>query len=178
MSLIDYSNLYIDDWLEFENNERVAMVYARQQEYGTISSPEETPRESMGQAEHLWYAIRDAYPGIGRWMGSYASGSPEELNFLQAADLFAYELVHEFENQLNRPSDPMRWALAQLLPDDRMDFCHCFHGLEYLLDLLIKSNRLIVTKDQEYGGSINSSLTAIDLRNFLYQRMADRRKKE
>jgi hypothetical protein len=48
-------------------------------------------------------------------MGSFASGTPTEMCPLQAADLFAYELCHEFENRIKRPHDKMRWGLRQIL---------------------------------------------------------------
>lgn len=162
-------------WLEYEQNERVAMVYARQKQYGTISSPDGTARESMGRAESLWYAIKDANPHFGKWMGSYASASPEDLNFLQASDLFAYELTHEFENRINRSGDKMRWALAQMLPGSWRDFLHRFYGVPQLLELFLENNRLDVTEDQKNAGLTNSSLSKIMHRDLLFGRMYERR---
>jgi hypothetical protein len=40
VSLIGYSIDHLDNWEEFEKNERVAMVYAYQKQFGAISSPE------------------------------------------------------------------------------------------------------------------------------------------
>jgi hypothetical protein len=85
--------------------ERVATVYAFNGEYGTNKG---------GQAETLWHAIRENYAN-GVRLGAYASRSPNELCPLQAADLFAYELCHEFENRIKRPDHPMRWGLRQIL---------------------------------------------------------------
>jgi hypothetical protein len=163
--------------MEFENKESVAMVYARQAQYGTITSPLGSPRENMGRSESLWWAIKDAIPYVGQWMGSYASASPDDFNFLQAADLFAYELVHEFENRLNRPGDDMRWALSELLPGSWRNFLHKFYGVPQILDSLIEGNILNVTEDQRYGGSTNASLDNIMHRDLLFSRMYGRKKK-
>jgi len=85
--------------------ETVAMVYSYQSEYGTNNG---------GHAEQLWHAIKKLRD-IGNRMGSYASSTPEALCPLQAADLFAYELSHEFENRIKRPNDAMRWGLRQIV---------------------------------------------------------------
>jgi len=165
-------------WPFAEGIEQVAMIYARQKSYGAISSEAGTPREQMGRAENLWYAIKEANPHFGQWMGSYASGTPQDLTFLQAADLFAYELTHEFENRVNRPDDDMRWALAQMLPAGGRNFLHKFYAVPQLIELLLDNNRLSVTEDQKSAGSINSSLTNIALRDMLFERMLDRKKKD
>ena len=154
------------------------MVYARQKEYGTISSPEGTLRENMGRSESLWYWIKDANPHFGRWMGSYASACPDKLNPLQAADLFVYELTHEFENRINRPGDKMRWALTEMLPDSWRGFLHKFYGVPQLVDLLIETNRLNITDDQRHAGSINASITNIMHGDLLISRMYQRRYKD
>ena len=85
--------------------ETVDMVYALNTEFGT---------NREGLAERLWQAIKENYEHRNR-MGAYCSSTPAEKCPLQAADLFAYELCHEFENQINRPTDSMRWALGQIL---------------------------------------------------------------
>ncbi len=89
--------------------EKVAMVYAFNEEYGTNKN---------GGAEQLWQAMKEHVTldcDMNARMGSYASSTPSELCPLQAADLFAYELCHEFENRIKRPNDRMRWALRQIL---------------------------------------------------------------
>jgi uncharacterized protein DUF3800 len=88
--------------------EKLSMVYAFQKEYGT---------DRDGRAQQLWESMKQyvTFAGISERMGSYASGSPSEMLPLQAADLFAYELCHEFENHINRPNDRMRWGLRQIL---------------------------------------------------------------
>lgn len=91
-------------------SEKVAMVYAFNQEYGTANA--------QNGAEALWHAMKKYVTldcDMGSRMGSYASSSPGEKAPLQAADLFAYELCHEFENRIKRPNDKMRWALRQIL---------------------------------------------------------------
>ena len=178
VSLIGYSIEHLDNWEEFEKNERVAMVYAYQKRFGAISSPEGTARENMGRAESLWHAIRDANPHFGRWMGSYTSDSPSNLTFLQAADLLAYELTHEFENRVNRPKDAMRWGLAQLLPGTWQGFLHKFYGVPQLLELLIESGFLGPHDDPRHGISISTSMNNIMNRDLLFGRMYERRKKD
>ncbi len=92
-----------------EPSEKVAMVYAFNEEYGTNID---------GGAEKLWQAIKKHVTldcDLRSRMGSYASSTPGELCPLQAADLFAYELCHEFENRIKRPNDAMRWGLRQIL---------------------------------------------------------------
>lgn len=88
-----------------EPGEKVAMVYSYNGKFGTNNG---------GSAEQLWYAIKGAYDFRDR-MGTYASSTPAEFAALQAADLFAYELCHEFENQIKRPSDGMRYGLRRIL---------------------------------------------------------------
>jgi hypothetical protein len=54
---------------------------------------------------------------------------PGDLCSLQAADLFAYEPSHEFENRVKRPKDDMRWGLRQIVsisehvPDTKSPNC-------------------------------------------------------
>ena len=88
-----------------EPDEKVAMVYAYQSQYGTNKG---------GRAEALWRAIKKHYDHGSR-LGSYASSTPGERYPLQAADLFAYELSHEFESRIKRPSADMRWSLRQIV---------------------------------------------------------------
>jgi len=85
--------------------EQVAMVFAFQGEFGN-------------RAEQLWYAMQKSPKVediIKERMGSYASCTPKKMCQLQAADLFAYELLKEFENQIMRPTDKMRYGMRQIL---------------------------------------------------------------
>lgn len=91
-------------------SEKVAMVYAFNQEYGTANA--------QNGAEALWHAMKKYVTldcDMGSRMGSYTSRTPGAKAPLQAADLFAYELCHEFENRVKRPNDKMRWGLRQIL---------------------------------------------------------------
>jgi len=85
-------------------DEKVAVVYARNREYGT----------DAGLAENLFYSIKTK-TDFGKRLGAYASSVPEDLPPLQAADLIAYELCHDLENQIKRPQLRMRYALKRLL---------------------------------------------------------------
>src|SRR5262249_33576748 len=69
---------------------------------------------TRGLAEQLWQFVKREYDEGWR-LGTYASATPDELCPLQAADLFAYELCHEFENRVRRPDDSMRWGLRQIM---------------------------------------------------------------
>lgn len=92
--------------------ESVAMVYAYQEEFGATAPTER--EEQAGQAQRLFRAMK-RLTIYGQYMGSYECDSPSNRSPLQAADLFAYELTKEFENQLTRPDDKMRWALREIL---------------------------------------------------------------
>lgn len=84
------------------------MVYSFQDEFGANKN---------GQAQQLWHSMQKlvTFAGIGERMGSYEPGLPSAKPALQAADIFAYELCHEFENLIKRPGDKMRWPLRQIL---------------------------------------------------------------
>lgn len=97
-----------------EPQEKVAMVYSYNEEYGATKPQKEYSVDQAGRAEQLWHAMKKN-TDFGPWMGSYASNTPRELVQLQIADLFAYELAKEFENLLKRPDDKMRWGLRQIL---------------------------------------------------------------
>jgi hypothetical protein len=181
ISVIAYSMHAIttaENWQEFEKSEKVAMVYARHDGFGAISSLSGTKRENMGRAESLWYALKDSNPAWGHWMGAYSSNLSQNLAFLQAADLFAYELTHEFENRVNRPQDPMRWGLAQMLPGSWRDFPHKFYGVPQLLRLLVESGILGPHEDARNALSINTSMNNIMHRDLLFGRMDERRNKK
>ena len=92
--------------------EKVAMVFAYNEEYGT---QQHTGVNMGGRAEQLWHAMKVGVADIGPRMGSYASASPVDVLSLQAADLFAYELSKEFENRIKRPDDRMRYGLRKIL---------------------------------------------------------------
>lgn len=87
--------------------EKVAMVFSHHPEFS-------------GRAAELWNAIKDSYEH-GNRMDSYAVSAPEEVVQLQAADLFAYELLHEFDNRILEPNCPMRWGMREILRMSRID---------------------------------------------------------
>lgn len=94
----------IEAVFEDDPEEKVAMIYLHHPEYGT----------DAGRAEQLWHAIKGHYEH-GNRMASYKSASPSDVSPLQAADIFAYELSHEFENRIKRPAAEMRWGLRQIV---------------------------------------------------------------
>jgi hypothetical protein len=96
---------------ELSPDERVAMVYALNSEFGT----------ERGLAEQLWHFVKRHYD-YGWRLGTYASATPEDLCPLQAADLFAYELCHEFENRIKRPDHRMRWPLRTIIRMSEIPF--------------------------------------------------------
>jgi len=98
----------------FLDNEKVAMVYSYNQEFGAIPSKDTYSVDQAGDAEKLWHTMQQI-TDHGKWMGSYASSTPAEMVPLQAADVFAYELAKEFENILVHPKLEMRWGLQQIL---------------------------------------------------------------
>lgn len=48
-------------------------------------------------------------------MGDFSTAYPKDCCALQAADLFSYEIVKEYENLLKKPDGEMRWALKRIL---------------------------------------------------------------
>ena len=66
--------------------EKVSMVYSYNQEYGAIASQKRYSVDVAGNAEQLWHVMK-ASTDYGRWMGGYASSTPESTVQLQMADL-------------------------------------------------------------------------------------------
>ena len=90
------------------SEERVDMVFAFQSEFGA-------------RAQALWQAMKASnIAHISARMGSYVSSTPNETCQLQAADLFAYELLKEFENRVKRPQDRMRFGLRQIIKMEKV----------------------------------------------------------
>lgn len=92
----------------------IRMVYSENIEYGAVESFPDAGAKQLGNADLLWRSIKEL-TFFGQWMHSCSFSTPGKTVQLQAADLFAYELYKEFENQQNRPNDPMRWGLKQIL---------------------------------------------------------------
>jgi hypothetical protein len=70
-----------------------------------------------GMAAQLWNTMRDTEAG-GEWMGDYSALLPKHVYALQAADLFAYELTHEFESICGKSGRKMQWAMKQFVNHD------------------------------------------------------------
>lgn len=88
-----------------DETEPVAMVYSYNGEYGTNNG---------GKAEQMWYMVKQSW-NRGNLMGSYTSSTPEDHCELQAADVFAYELSHDFERMIKASQCGMRWGLRRIL---------------------------------------------------------------
>jgi hypothetical protein len=116
--------------------EHVAMVYAYQEEFGAIESGR-TEAVQQGKAEQLWHAIKAQQTITSQWMGVYSSALADDVCALQAADLFAYEITHEFENRLKRPHLDMRWGLRQLLAKEQRQALIKFVSFEAMLERLM-----------------------------------------
>jgi hypothetical protein len=112
--------------------ESVAMVYSRQESFGVTE---------RGRAQKLWHLIQKE-SAWGQWMGSYTTSQPSDLLPLQAADLFAYELTKEFENWVNRPKDPMRWALKQIIKHEPGVLLIKFFNHAVMLQTLVESGAI------------------------------------
>jgi hypothetical protein len=150
--------------------ETVAMVYAYQGEFGTTAAQSED--EQKGSAQKLWHAMKQSY--WGQRMGTYESGSPNDLYPLQAADLFAYEITKEFDNLVNRPRDDMRYALRHILrPPTRY---HRHHLIEYY-DEIEMVRIFMEATGQDSRLDVQQLLTEswmrkLSVRQLLYQRIA------
>ncbi|MDE2666861.1 MAG: hypothetical protein OXI69_11990 [Acidobacteriota bacterium] len=99
--------------LKTDPGECVDMVYSRHAQFGTVNSS--ARRDKIpGRGRKLWYAMKSD-PRYASRLRRFSAASPKDHAELQAADLFAYELVHEFENRIARPKDAMRHGLRQIL---------------------------------------------------------------
>jgi hypothetical protein len=95
--------------------ETVSMVYATQREFGATKPKDPNANLKKSSAHELWSEMK-RLTTYGQWMGEFSTAFPKDRAPLQAADLFAYELVKEYENILKKPESGMRWALKQILP--------------------------------------------------------------
>ena len=91
----------------------VDMVYSHHAQFGTVNSSARRGK-NPGRGKRLWYAMK-CDPRYASRLRRFSAASPEHHAELQAADLLAYELVHEFENRIARPNDDMRHGLRQIL---------------------------------------------------------------
>ena len=99
--------------LKADPGECVDMVYSHHAQFGTVNSS--ARRDKIpARGKKLWYAMKSD-PRYASRLRRFSAASPKDHAELQAADLFAYELVHEFENRIARPNDAMRHGLRQIL---------------------------------------------------------------
>ena len=94
-------------------DECVDMVYSLNDEFGTTSN-RTRPGDEPGNGKKLFSAMKNV-PEYERHLGIFSAAAPKDRAELQAADLFAYELVHEFENRIKRPNYDMRHGLGEIL---------------------------------------------------------------
>ena len=99
--------------LKADADVRVDMVYSLNPEYGTAKNRTQSGNEP-GRGERLWSKMKND-PRYECLLNNFSAASPKDHAELQAADLFAYELVHEFENRIARPDHDMRHGLCQIL---------------------------------------------------------------
>ncbi len=95
------------------NQQTVSMTFATQREFGATTPKDSDANLRKGSAHELWSAMKKLTT-YGELMGDFSTAYPKDCLPLQAADLFAYELVKEYENILK--GRKMRWALKQILP--------------------------------------------------------------
>jgi hypothetical protein len=95
--------------------ETVSMVCATQREFGATTPKDPDRNLKKGSAHELWSAMKKLTTS-GQWMREFSTAFPKHCAPLQEADLFADELVKEYENILKKPEGGMRWALRQILP--------------------------------------------------------------
>ncbi|MBB5062804.1 hypothetical protein HDF15_001141 [Granulicella mallensis] len=147
--------------------EKVAMVYAYQDTFGAINSGSALPR-NQGRAEQLWHAMKSQNTMFSAAMESYASDFPKNIQALQAADLFAYELTHYFENLLRRPKDGMRWALRQMLADKKDSYHQPllkFYSLESMLETLMNDSVIPENVDVRIAASMLELQIKMDMQD-------------
>lgn len=120
-------------------DEKVAMVYSYNQEYGVVDTFPYSVNQA-GTAESLWHNIKAGSPLYGKFMGAYSSSTPKETKQLQAADILAYELSKEFENRIRRPDDQMRFGLREILR----------HRHAHMIRLLDRKELLRIVKESNF----------------------------
>lgn len=148
--------------------ETVSMVYAYQNEFGAITTGAARP-QNQGRAEALWHAIKQK-TDFGQWMGGYSSDTPKNMLPLQAADLFAYEITHEFENQLKRPHLGMRWPLKQILSKTKEQPLIKLFTLAVMVETLIENDIINPNSAEAVSPSLLASFEMMQVKQSLYER--------
>ncbi len=126
--------------LKADSNERVDMVYSHNAEFG-IANDTTSSESEHGTGKRLWSAMKND-PRYEKYLSRYSAASPKDFPELQAADLFAYELLHEFENRLARPNDTMRHGLREILSMQAIPVPR--------IDLLDRKELLYVIKSSDF----------------------------
>jgi hypothetical protein len=142
--------------------ETVSMVYAEQREFGATTPKDPEANLKKGSAHELWSAMK-RLTVWGQWMGEFSTDFPKNCPPLQAADLFAYELVKEYENILKKPDNGMRWALKQILrlggPKPLVEFYDTHEMVRIFLEA--------TGQDQNASDGVNGFLTESWLRKIV-----------
>jgi hypothetical protein len=119
------------------------MVFARQTDYGTVDAQGDEKPDNAGTTENLFYAIKRNLPALGRYMGTYGSGEPDKVIFLQAADILSYEMTKEYENLL-QSQRPIRKSFQELMR---------VGGRRPLMKYLDRLHLLNILKESEFPDS-------------------------
>lgn len=127
-------------------NDQVHFTIAEQLEYGAVGAGTFV-QDQAGKVHKLWKAVKEM-TDFGPPLATYRAGSPRSIEALQAADLFAYELVREYESRETAPTRPMRWALRKILNDTLWSSSLLkFYSLDTMLLTLIENG--VIRDDQE-----------------------------
>jgi hypothetical protein len=103
-------------------------------------------------------------------MGAYSSSTPKNIVALQAADLFAYEITHEFENQLKRPHLGMRWPLKQILSKTKDQPLIKLFTFAVMIETLIENGIISPNSDDAASVSISASFDMMQVKQSLLER--------
>lgn len=87
-------------------------------------------------------------------------------------DLFAYELVKEYENILKKPEGAMRWALKQILPLGGSKPLVQFYNTHEMLRVFLEATGQDQSASDEVNGLLTESwLRKIAVRDVLLSRL-------
>lgn len=153
--------------------ETVSMVFATQREFGATNSKDLRANLKKGSAHELWAAMKKLTV-YGQWMGDFSTAFPKDYPQLQAADLFAYELVKEYENILKKPESRMRWALKQILPLGGQKPLVQFYDTHEMNRIFLEATGQDQNANDEINGFLTESwLRKIVVRDVLLSRLND-----
>lgn len=155
------------DWPS--NQQTVSMIFATQREFGATTPKDTEANLRKGSAHELWSAMK-TLTSYGELMGTFSTAYPKDCLPLQAADLFAYELVKEYENILK--GRKMRWALKQILPLAGQQPLLRLYDTPEMLRIYLEATG----QDQHPSDKVNDFLTAswlqkIALRDVMFSRV-------